>query len=302
MTILALEIGPTRFAAGRISETAGAQDTREIPTPAHSAWDHCRDLLLEVAGTDRVLAVGIAASGPIDMTAGVIASNAIPEWRAGFAIEKAVKELFPHAVVLLTLDGVCLAMAERQFGAARDVPDSVTINVTSRITGGITIGGLALVGRTGNAGNIGHVLVPGFDDVCECGGHGCLEAVAGGTAMLRWARARGWSGNDGKALITSGYIGEETAVSTLERAGTALGRAIASVAALLDVDLVIVGGNMAGAGPALWIPMRRAVSDHARLGYLPGLRVVGSDLGDNAILIGAGLLALATQQRARPNF
>lgn len=296
MTILALEIGPTRLAVGRINAESGTQDTYEVPTPSHSVWEHCQELLKRAAGDEPVVAVGVAASGPIDMAASVVASTAIPEWRAGFAIDKAIKELFPQAVVPLALDGVCHAMAERQFGAARDVLDSAVVNVSARITGGITIGGLSLVGRTGNAGHIGHVLVPGFDDVCDCGGHGCLEAVAGGTALVRWARARGWSGNNESALIQAAQAGEDTAITALGRAGTALGRAIVSVAALLDLDLVVVGGTIAAAGPSLWSPLGHAVSDHARLGYLPGLRVLPSPLGNDGILAGAGLLALASQQ------
>ncbi|MEU0539039.1 ROK family protein [Nocardia sp. NPDC005978] len=295
MTILALEIGPSRFAVGRISETEGTQQMRVIAPPTRDVWAACRDLLIEVAGNDRITAVGIGASGPIDMAAGIIASAAIPEWRTGFAIAAAVREVFPHCVVMLALDGACHAMAESNLGSTRGELDTLTVHVSARVTGGLTVGGLTVVGRTGNAGHIGHVLVPGFDDICECGGHGCLEAVAGGTAMVRWSRARGWGGSSESALIDAAEAGDPTALAALERAGTALGRAIVSVAAVLDVGLVVVGGTVADAGSALWSPLGRAISDRARLGFLSGLRVVRSELGEDAILVGAGLIAVAVK-------
>ncbi|MEU2122336.1 ROK family protein [Nocardia niwae] len=292
MTVLALEIGSSSFAATKVADDVDTDDIRRIPIPATGAWDRCQELLLEVAGGDQVTALGIASAGPIDMAAGVIAPGDVPEWRAGFGIVRAAQKLFPEAQVPLALDGVCLALAERSFGATSGVMDSLAIGVSDRITGGIVVGGFTLVGRTGNAGHVGHVLVPGFDDRCSCGGRGCLEAVAGGLAVVRWAREQGWAGTSVPELLDAARVGEDIPAAALGRAGTALGRAIASVAALLDIDLVVLGGSLAGAGPVLWKPLGEAVATHARLSFLPGLRVIPSQLGDVATVLGAGVLAL----------
>ncbi|WP_159842330.1 ROK family protein [Nocardia sp. CY41] len=293
MTVLALEIGSSGFAATRVADDVDTDDIRRIPIPATGAWDRCQELLLEVAGGNQVTALGIASAGPIDMAAGVIAPADVPEWRAGFGIVGAARKLFTEAQVPLALDGVCLALAERGFGATSGVMDSLAIGVSDRITGGVVVGGFSLVGRTGNAGHVGHVLVPGFDDRCSCGGRGCLEAVAGGLAVVRWAREQGWAGTSVPELLEAARVGEDIPAAALGRAGTALGRAIASVAALLDIDLVVVGGSLAGAGPVLWKPLGEAVATHARLSFLPGLRVIPSQLGDIATIMGAGVLALA---------
>ncbi|WP_330257118.1 ROK family protein [Nocardia sp. NBC_00565] len=295
MTMLALEIGPHGFAASRVAEDVGEDDIRRSPIPARAAWDACRDLLLEVAGGDEVTSVGIGSAGPIDMAAGVVAPSEIAEWRTGFGIVEAVQKLFPAAPIHLAFDGVCLALAERNFGGTQDVMDALSIMVSDRIGGGVMIGGFVMVGRTGNAGHIGHVLVPGFDDLCECGGRGCLEAVAGGAFTLKWARAQGWQGKSVDDLIEAAQAGDEIALAALSRAGTALGRAIASVAALLDLDRVIVGGPLARPGTALWKSLGAAVATHARLSFLTGLRVVPSELGEVGVLAGAGVLALSVQ-------
>ncbi|MFE3029528.1 ROK family protein [Nocardia tengchongensis] len=298
MTMLALEVGRCGFTAAQIAEGVDDEDIRRVRFPAGSPWDRCRELLLEVAAGAEVSALGIACPGTIDMAAGVVAIPEIPQWRAGFAIVEAARAVFPTAAVQLALDGVCLALAEHAFGASQGVMDSLAISVSDRISAGMMVGDLAVVGRTGNAGNIGHVLVPGFDERCSCGGHGCLEAVAGGTAVRRWARAQGWSGESVADLVASADVGDEIAVAALGRAGEALGLAVSSVAALLDIDLVVLGGGMATAGPALWKPLGEAVAEHTRLGYLAGLRVVASPLGDIAVLAGAGVLALTALERA----
>ncbi|GAA5104533.1 ROK family protein [Nocardia iowensis] len=295
MTLLALEIGATRFAACRVAEDIGVDDVAQIPVPDRAAWERCRELLLDVADPGEITGVGIAAAGPIDMGAGMVATVDVPEWRTGFGIAEAVRKVFPAAEVRLALDGVCRALAERQFGATREVMDAVVLDVSTHVTGGAMIGGFVVVGRTGNAGHMGHVLVSGFDERCECGGHGCLEAVAGGLSAIRWARERGWAGTSVPALAAAATAGDQIAVDAVGRAGTALGQAIASMAALLDVDLAVVGGSLAGSGPALWDPLGEAVAAHAKLSFLPGLRAVPSRLGDAGILAGAGVLAVSTQ-------
>ncbi|MFQ6327805.1 ROK family protein [Nocardia sp. CWNU-33] len=293
MTILALEIGPTRFAASALGEEVGADEVRQIPVPDRGAWERCRELLIEAAAGSEVTSLGIASSGPIDMEAGVVAPAEVPEWRTGFAIVEAARKLFPSAAVQLGIDGVCLALAEQNFGATNAVPDALVMSVSDHICGGVMMGGFIVVGRTGNGGHVGHVLIPGFDDPCSCGGRGCLEAVAGGAAVLRWARQQGWTGASLLDLVEAAKVGEGIPAAAVGRAGTALGRGISSVAALLDHDFVVLGGTMAQAGPALWKPLGEAVATHARLSFLTGLRVVPSELRDVGILVGAGVLGAA---------
>ncbi|NKY87218.1 ROK family protein [Nocardia veterana] len=301
MTVLALAIGSSQIAASRIDDEVGEDEIRKAPVPARGVWECCRDLLLDAAGGREVSSVGIGSSGPIDMTAGVVAPSGIAEWRAGFELVDAVKGLFPAAKVPLALDGVCLALAERNFGLTHEVMDTMSVLLSDHVVGSVTVGGLVVVGRTGNAGQLGHVLVPGFDDRCECGGTGCLEAVAGGLSAVRWAQGQGWTGNSLSELVESCVQGNEIAVATVRRAATAVGRAIASVAPLLDFDTVVIGGELANAGPALWKTMNSTVATHARLGSVMGMRLLASELGDLGVLTGAGVLALVSQPEPQPS-
>ncbi|MEU7215420.1 ROK family protein [Nocardia iowensis] len=291
MTVLALDIGATKFAAGVVQHGRKVRDVRQVDVPPESVWAACRDLLLEVAGDANITAVGIGSAGPVDVRTGTTGPLNIPEWKAGFAIVAAVQELFPTAAIRFAIDGACLALAEHHVGALRGVPDALAMTVSSGIGGGIIADGRVILGRTGNAGHIGHIVVPGWDVPCGCGGVGCVEAVASGMSSVRWAVEQGWRGETGAQLAKAAHSGDEIALAALHRAGTALGQAIASAAALLDVDRVVVGGGFARSGEPLWNPMRAALDKHARLNYLRELRVIPSRITHGATLVGAGVLA-----------
>lgn len=290
MTALALDIGGTKLAAGVVADDGSVLGSRRCQTPEHGVWDTCAALLQAVADGDTVRSVGIASAGPVDIPDGRIGPLNIPDWRDGFAITDAVHSLFPQAQISLAIDGAATALAEYRYGAARGVPNMLGMVVSTGVGGGILLDGAVVEGRTGNAGHIGHIVVPGEHEECACGGHGCLETVASGPSAVRWAQGRGWTGSTGSDLAESAAAGHATAVAALARAGTALGQAIAGAAALLDLSLVVIGGGFARSGPALWEPLTETVARHARLSYLRDLKVVPASLGPSATLIGAGAL------------
>jgi glucokinase len=311
MTILALDVGATKIAVGRIAQDGGAHDIRAISVPEQGIWDGIRRLLLEVARGEEIERIGIATAGPVHMADGVTAPINIPEWRAGFPLRPAVQELFGESMVGFAIDGVCATLAEKHYGALREVADALVLVVGSGIGGGIMVGGFTAVGRTGNAGHLGHIPVPGFDEECACGNRGCVEAVASGHSTVRWARRQGWPGNGGAELVAAARAGDRVCIDALHRSGTALGQAIVSAAGILDVDLVVVGGGFAQAGPLLWDPMRESVARNSGLDFLragtpvsggtSGLRVVPSVLRETATLVGAGVLARMMQPVPAPS-
>ncbi|MDO1478817.1 ROK family protein [Rhodococcus ruber] len=293
MVALALDVGGTKMAAARVRADGTLDPPRTVPTPVHGVWAACAQLLRQVAAGDEVTAVGIASAGPVDTGAGSVAPINIDEWARGFDLADAVRGLFPRAGVRLAVDGAAAALAEHRLGAGRGTADLVGVVVSTGIGGGLVLDGRIAGGRTGNAGHIGHMVSSVGTEACACGGAGCVETVASGPAAVRWARGHGWSGADGAALARDAGAGEPVAVAALGRAGTALGEVIASAAALVDVDLVVVGGGFAQAGAPLWRPMRAAAARHARLPFLSGLRLVPARLAAAGTLTGAGLLAVA---------
>ncbi|MGY4100950.1 ROK family protein [Nocardia sp. R16R-3T] len=291
MMVLALDIGATKFAAGVVYAGRKVRDVRRVDVPRESVWAACRELLLEVAGRTPVSAIGIGSAGPVDVRTGVTRALNIPEWKPGFPIVAEVQRLFPSAAVRFAIDGACLALAEHHVGALRGMPNGLAMTVSSGIGGGFIADGRVVLGRTGNAGHVGHIVVPGWDVPCECGGIGCVEAIASGMSSVRWAREQGWRGATGADLAEAAHLGDEIALAALHRAGTALGAAIASAAATLDIDRVVIGGGFAQSGEPLWQPLRAALTRHAGLDFLRELRVVPSRITNGATLVGAGVLA-----------
>jgi glucokinase len=162
--------------------------------------------------------------------------------------------------------------------------------VSTGIGGGLILGGHTVPGPTGNAGHIGHVEVAGFEDPCACGGRGCLEAVASGPRSVAWAREQGWTGSSGEELAESYAAGDGIARAAIARAGRAIGQAIGSVTALVDLELVAIGGGFSRATPDLFDHIRSGVEAHSGFEFTRKVRVVPSLLSDTGPLVGAAAL------------
>ncbi|MGN5236670.1 MULTISPECIES: ROK family protein [unclassified Rhodococcus (in: high G+C Gram-positive bacteria)] len=291
MTGLALDVGGTKFAAAFVADDGTPVEPKTVPVPETGVWDACGALLREVAGAEPITSVGIAAAGPVDARRGTVSPINIPEWSSKFPLVEAVRSVFPGARVTLAIDGAAATLAEHRFGAGRGTDDLLGVVLGTGIGGGIVLDGRLVSGRTGNAGHIGHIVSAYGFEKCTCGGSGCIETVASGTAAVGWARARGWQGRDGTALAAAAQDGNGIAAAALERAGTALGQVIASAAALTDVSLVVVGGGFAESGRPLWRPMLASAARQARLEFIEELRIVPASLGALGTLVGAAALA-----------
>ncbi|MGV8871765.1 MAG: ROK family protein [Rhodococcus sp. (in: high G+C Gram-positive bacteria)] len=290
MTALALDIGGTKMTAALVGEDGRPQNPVTVPTPASDVWAACAQLLRDTSTPQGITRVGVACSGPVDLTTGSVAPINIDEWKRGFGLRDHITALFPDADVRLAMDGSAAALGEYRFGAAVGVPDVLSLVVSTGIGGGLVLGGKIVGGASGNAGHIGHIVVPGSTTPCACGGIGCVETVSSGPSAVRWAREQGWTGSTGTELAADAAAGEPIAITSLQRAGVALGQAIASAVALVDVRMVVIGGGFAQAGPPLWDPITESIALHARLKFLDGLQVVPAALGGLGTLAGAAAL------------
>ncbi|WP_214410632.1 ROK family protein [Sphaerisporangium fuscum] len=295
--VLAADIGGTKLAAAMIGEDGAVLRRKEVPTPAAPAGQAdvvsaaLTDLLKEVAGDAAPLAVSVASAGPLDLLAGTVSPVNIPAWRE-FPILAQVAEVVPDVPSRLVGDAVAAAAGEHWRGAGRGSATMLGIVVSTGIGGGLVLDGVPFTGPTGNAGHIGHISVDPAGSPCPCGGIGCVETISSGPSMVRWAREQGWDGPDARRLAEAAGAGEEIALAAFERAADALARGVVSVAAICDLDQVVIGGGVAGAGEVLFAPLRRAVAAHAKLGFVRRLQVTPAALGRDAGLVGAARMAL----------
>lgn len=286
---LALDIGGTKLAAALVDAGGTVLRSARRPTPESDVWDAVAAVLREARGSTAVRGAGIGCGGPIDPAAGTVSPLNIAGW-VDFPLRDRVAALLDGLPVALANDGVCMALGEQRHGAGRGSPDILGVVVSTGVGGGLVAGGRPVHGRSGNAGHVGHVVVDADGAECSCGGRGCLETVASGPHLVRWARRHGWTGTDAVALAASARDGDEVARRAFRRGGRALGRALASVAAVCDVDLVVLGGGVVESGELLLGPAREALAEHARLEYLRALRMVPAALGAAAGLVGAAAL------------
>jgi len=299
---VALDIGGSKIACGLVDADGRLVHAARLPTPpgaAETVWAVVDTLLagaLAAAG-GPVGGAGVSSAGPIDRAAGTVSPINITGWRR-FPIVERVAAKLAGPPVRLAGDGLCMTLGERWRGAASGADFVLGMVVSTGVGGGLVLDGAPYGGRTGNAGHVGHVVVESDGEPCSCGGHGCVETVAGGPHLVRWALRHGWSGppdGDARLLAGAAAAGDATALLAFRRAGRALAAMIASVAAVCDLDLVVIGGGVAKSGPLLFGPLHDALAGYARLEFIRRLRMVPAELGGDAGLIGAA--ALVTQPR-----
>ncbi len=291
--VLAVDIGGTKIAAAVVDRTGQVLREAVHPTAA-PVLDSLRDTVLEL-GPGPVAAVGLSCAGPVDAVAGTVSPINIPTWR-DFPLRARIGEVVPDVPVALAGDGQCMALGEHWLGAGRGSDAMLGMVVSTGVGGGLVLAGRPFVGGSGNAGHVGHVVAEPAGDPCGCGGRGCVEAVASGPNLVRWATRNGWTAKGATAveLGRAAAAGDPVALAAFRRSGWALGLGVVATAAVCDLDLVVVGGGVAQVGELLFAPLRQTVAEHAGLSFLAALRVVPATLGTRAGLVGAAALAFHT--------
>lgn len=283
---LALDIGGTKLAVGLVDPAGSILWRDQVRTP-HTADPEAlfrvvADLVVIALEDARrhqrgqVVTCGVGAGGPMAPGGETISPLNIPAWR-GFPLPARLAALdgLEALPVALDNDAKALALAEGWLGAARGERNFIAMVVSTGIGGGIVLGGRLLDGSGGNAGHIGHVIVEPAGRPCACGARGCLEAEASGSAIAR----------------LTGAPAAGAPPQLIGRTGELVGRAVASVANLLDLRLCLVAGSVAlGFGTPFFLAAQREIDRSARLEFSAGTRIYPAALGADGPLVGAAAL------------
>lgn len=276
-TVLAVDVGGTKIAAGVVDAAGSLLRSATAPTPRGADPDDVfAALTTAVAAADpgSVSAVGVGSAGPMSAGGETVSPLNIPAWRE-FPLLARLSATYGLPVVV-DGDAKALAVGEGWRGAGRGVHDFLAMVVSTGVGGGLVVNGRLLDGASGNAGHVGHVIVVPDGAPCGCGGAGCLEAEISGTAIGRRLGGPAAGAPPGE----------------VERAGRLLGLGLASVVNLLDLSVVLVGGSVAlGFGRPFFAAANASLHEHARLGYARDCSVVPVGLGSEGPLVGAGGLA-----------
>ena len=278
--MLAIDIGGTKLAAGRVRHDGTLLERQSLPTPAgpdpEAVWSAVVELVGMVVRGDEERC-GVGCGGPMSAGGEEVSPLNIGAWR-DFPLKQRLRDL-TALPVRIDNDAKALARGEGWVGAAAGERDFLAMVVSTGVGGGIVLDGRLLDGAAGNAGHIGHVIVEPAGRTCACGARGCLEAEASGTAI---------------AAIT-GAAASEAGPELRQRVGRLVGRAVASVANLLDLRLAVIAGSVAlGYGADFFRSAQAEIERCARLDFSRGTRIVPAKLGDAAALVGAAAVALHT--------
>jgi glucokinase len=235
-------------------------------------WSVLASLVASVteSASGAIEVCGVGCGGPMTPGGEAVSPLNIPGWRE-FPLRARLAAL-ANAPTFVDNDAKALALGEGWVGAAAGVDDYLAMVVSTGIGGGIVLDGRLLDGEAGNAGHIGHVVVEPDGRPCACGGRGCLEAEASGPSIA----------------ARTGRPAAEAPPAEVDRAGMLVGRAVASVANLLDLRLALVGGSVAlGFGERFFAAAQSEIDARARLSFSAGTRIAPVGLGDAGPLVGA---------------
>jgi glucokinase len=306
---LVADLGGTKISAA-LAEAGGQITYRKtVPTRASegiaAVTERLASLLHELAHQGKDLqprACGIAAPGLIDAAAGEIRFAANLPGAQSYPLRQQLEERL-SLPVSIDNDLRLHALGESRFGTARGCQDFLLVAVGTGVGGALFVGGRPYRGARHSAGEIGHIPIEHGQEalVCACGRRGCLEAYASGPAIAtHFQRIAAKAGLN----LPSPAPGLKEIVQWLDQpglwgavareavafGGRALGRGLGIAANLLDPERIILGGGVSRTGAA-WLEAVRQAMAEITLNRLEDTSIQLSQLGEDAALLGAGVLA-----------
>ena len=301
-----IDVALTTFGGEVLAHASEPADIRDGPQKVLGRAKELLEGLLagEGAGAQDVLSVGVGVPGPVEQASGLPTSPPImPGWDL-YPVKDAFAEDY-RAPVFVDNDVNLMALGEHWGGVGRGVEHMLFVKVGTGIGCGIIVGGDLYRGSQGSAGDIGHVRADPDGPVCTCGNVGCLEAMAAAPAIVREAERlaerepggalaalREAGDLDLRGVLKAAEFGDTGAVGIVRRSGRLIGETLATLVSVLNPSLIVIGGGVAyAAGHTLLAEVRSAVYRRSLPLATRNLPVVLSELGEDAGVVGAGVMA-----------
>ncbi|QCB93408.1 ROK family glucokinase [Cellulomonas shaoxiangyii] len=313
MHAIGVDIGGTKIAAGVVDDDGVivAQTRRDTdPDDVASIDAAIADVYRELSASYEVREVGLAAAGFVaaDRSGVLFAPNIA--WRE-YPLRDRVAALIgdPAVKIVVENDANAAGWAEFRYGVARDVSDMVMLTLGTGLGGAIVTHGRLVRGAWGVAAEIGHMRVVPGGHYCGCGHEGCWEQYVSGSALVRNAQAAAVTQPEravrlielagGRADKITGPLvtqcaqeGDPLATELLGDVARWVGEGAATVAALLDPEMFVLGGGVSAAGDLLLAPARNAYAEQlSARGHRPEAAIVVASMGNDAGMVGAADLA-----------
>jgi len=289
--LVGVDFGGTQVKAG-IVEGGAVVRSMTSETRTGASVDEVLSTLTNVALalTPRPAAVGVAIPGEVDSDGRCWRLTNVPGFE-GVHIARELGERL-NCPIAVENDATAAALGERLYGHGRNYPSFLMVTLGTGIGGGLVLGHALYPGASGFAGEVGHMNVVRSHEapVCACGQRGCLEAYAGTKALLRRFRELGGSADEVLPIAQAARKGDQAGLRVFEEMGEALGRGLANIQNLLDLNAIVFTGGISASFDLIEPYVRRALREFAFAPPLAQVPLLVSELGERAGVIGAAHL------------
>jgi glucokinase len=312
MLAIGVDIGGTKIATGVVDDSGNIIDQVRVRTEASdpasidaAIAESCQELM----SRHEIGAIGIAAAGFVSSDRATVSFAPNIGWRDYPLAEKVRQLLKTEIPIIVENDANAAGWAEFVFGAGRGSTDMLMLTIGTGLGGALIINGKLVRGKWGLAGEVGHMQIVPHGHTCGCGHEGCWEQYASGSALTKHARRAVVARPDlGKAIVeqaggldskikgphvtAAAQAGDPFAIEIFQELGQWIGYGAASVAALVDPEIIVIGGGVADVGDLILQPARNAfLNSLSALGHRPEARIEIAKGGNDAGMVGAADLA-----------
>ena len=296
--IIGIDLGGTNLKIALLDHTCRIIHKHTQPTQQYSKKDSLIDAIVDSVEfilkkynlkRSDVAGAGLGLPGPIDYDRGIVHFFPnIPGWKEVKLTAFLERRL--HMPVYIDNDANVMTLAEFTLGAAKGSCNAVCLTLGTGVGGGLILNGRLFRGSTYAAGEIGHMPVNEEGPDCNCGGIACLESYIGNRRISQEVRSIFGKDIPLEDVSAMAYRGNKKAIALWDKVGGHLGVALVSVVNLLNPDCIVIGGGVANAGSVLFDTVTATILARAMLVQAQAVKVVKAKLGNDAGMIGAGIL------------
>ncbi|AKI97915.1 ROK family protein [Kosmotoga pacifica] len=302
--VVGIDLGGTETKIGIVDYNGNIVEKSIIPTLVSRGSEDVIDRIAEsvrklvhTSGVEsKVLGIGVGSPGSIERESGtVIYSPNFPGWK-NVPLSRRLEELTGFTTYVEN-DANAFAIGEWAFGTFKGTPNIVALTLGTGVGGGVISRGELITGSQGFGGELGHVIIEPDGPLCGCGSHGCLEALASATSIVRMAKEFRKRYPDSpvfrqenitaRTVFDAAKTGDEMSELVVERATKALAIGIAGFVHIFNPDVIILGGGVSRAGNYLLEKVERKVRSYVMESFRGTFKIALSELVEDAGIKGA---------------
>jgi glucokinase-like ROK family protein len=310
--LIGIDLANSEFRGAVVDLRGNVIERRSLPVGERDG-KAALDLVFQLAdeltalATSPILGIGIGTPGLMDPEAGLVRQAVNLEWR-DLPLRKLLVDRY-HVPVYIANDSQVAALGEYVFGRAADIPNLVVVKVGRGVGAGIVLNGKLHYGDGFGAGEVGHIRVVDNGRLCRCGNYGCLETVASSQVLVREVRTLLQRSPqsplhkhlNATAPITTDMIleafhaGGDEIRAVVENMGRHMGKAVANLVGILNIQHILIGGSLARFGDALIAPACLEMHERVQKAQARETTLAAANLGTDIVILGAAALLLTNE-------